>query len=158
MFPATEVSSGIALMVDARKIAQDLLTYIGAPAGTVNVLVRGASARQRLVVWLSPSVRVHESRLPRHFRGLDVIYERRQPARPLKSGTKNQHVLPHGDKWAIKGEGNGRLTSVFNTQGEAVNRAREIARRQKSELLVHGRDGEIRSRDTYGHDPYPPKG
>jgi hypothetical protein len=68
------------------------------------------------------------------------------------------HVVPHGDKWAIKGEGNGRLTSVFNTQGEAVNRAREIARRQKSELLVHGRDGEIRSRDTYGHDPYPPKG
>jgi hypothetical protein len=71
---------------------------------------------------------------------------------------KNQHIAPHGDKWAIKGEGNGRLTSVFSTQGEAVNRAREIARRQKSELLVHGRDGEIRSRDSYGNDPYPPKG
>jgi Uncharacterized protein conserved in bacteria (DUF2188) len=49
-------------------------------------------------------------------------------------------------------------TSAFNTQGEAVNRAREIARRQKGELLVHDRDGEIRSRDSYGHDPYPPKG
>jgi hypothetical protein len=24
--------------------------------------------------------------------------------------------------------------------------------------LVHGRDGEIRSRDSFGHDPYPPKG
>jgi hypothetical protein len=71
---------------------------------------------------------------------------------------KNQYVVPHGDKWAIKGEGNGRLTSVFNTQSEAVNRGREIARRQKSELLVHGRDGEIRSRDSYGNDPFPPKG
>ena len=71
---------------------------------------------------------------------------------------KNQHVVPHENKWAVKGEGNQRATSVHDTQAEATARAREIAKAQKSELLVHGRDGEIRSRDSYGHDPFPPKG
>ena len=70
----------------------------------------------------------------------------------------NQHVMPHEGKWAVKGEGNQRATSVHDTQAEATERAREIARREKSELLVHGRDGEIRSRDSFGHDPFPPKG
>ena len=71
---------------------------------------------------------------------------------------KNQHVLPHEGKWAVKGEGSKRASSIHDTQAEAAARARDLARRQKSELLVHGRDGEIRSRDSYGHDPYPPKG
>jgi hypothetical protein len=71
---------------------------------------------------------------------------------------RNQHVVPHGDKWAIKSEGGKRATSIYDTQGEAAGRARNIAHRQKSELLIHGRDGEIRSRDSYGHDPYQPKG
>jgi hypothetical protein len=71
---------------------------------------------------------------------------------------KNQHVVPHNGKWAVKGEGNTRATSSHDTQGEATGRARDIALRQKSELLIHGRDGEIRSRDSYGHDPYPPRG
>ncbi len=71
---------------------------------------------------------------------------------------KNQHVVPHQDKWAVKGEGNQRNTSVHDTQAAAIEKAREIARREKSELLIHGRDGEIRSRDSYGNDPFPPKG
>jgi hypothetical protein len=82
-----EMSNRAVRADDARKIAQDLLTHIGAPAGTVNVLVRGASARPRLVVQLSPSARVNENRLPQKFGGLEVTYERRQPARPfVRSG------------------------------------------------------------------------
>jgi uncharacterized protein (DUF4415 family) len=68
-------------------------------------------------------------------------------ARSAMSG-KNQHVVPHQGKWAVKGEGNQRATSIHETQAEATERARDIARRQKSELLVHGRDGQIRSRDA----------
>lgn len=71
---------------------------------------------------------------------------------------KNQHVVTHPDGWAVKGEGNERATSVHSTQAEAIEAAREIARHQQSELLIHGRDGQIRSRDSYGNDPYPPKG
>jgi hypothetical protein len=71
---------------------------------------------------------------------------------------KNQHVVPHGDDWAVKGAGNSKATSVHPTQADAIERAREIAQNQESELLIHGRNGQIRERDSYGNDPYPPRG
>ena len=40
----------------------------------------------------------------------------------------------------------------------AIAAAREIARNQKSELVIHGRDGRIREKDSYGNDSFPPKG
>ena len=71
---------------------------------------------------------------------------------------KNQHVVPHDGKWGIKGEGNKKLTSIHDTQKDAINEARDIARNQNSELFIHGRNGQIRERDSYGNDPFPPKG
>lgn len=71
---------------------------------------------------------------------------------------KNQHVVPHSDDWAVKGEGNSRATSVHSTQQEAIEQAREIAKNQQSELLIHGTNGQIRERNSYGNDPFPPKG
>mgnify|MGYP000848132955 FL=1 len=70
---------------------------------------------------------------------------------------KNQWVVRHGDKWAVKGKGNKRATKVTDTQKQAINVAKEIAQNQKSELIIQGRDGKIRSKDSYGNDPYPPK-
>lgn len=70
----------------------------------------------------------------------------------------NQHVVKRPDGWAVRGEGNSRDTSHHDTQAEAQARAREIAQNQHSEVLIHGRDGKIRDRDSYGNDPYPPKG
>ena len=74
------------------------------------------------------------------------------------SRKKNQHVVPHEDGWAVRGAGNSRATSVYQTQAEAIGEAREIARNQQSELLIHGENGRIRARDSYGNDPFPPKG
>lgn len=71
---------------------------------------------------------------------------------------KNQHVVPHHGEWAVKGEGNQKATSVHSTQQQAVNAAREIARNQQSELVIHRPDGRIRDKDSYGNDPFPPKG
>ena len=71
---------------------------------------------------------------------------------------KNQHVVPHGDDWAVKGAGNSKATSIHPTQAEAINRGKEIAQNQKSELLIHGKNGRIREKNSYGNDPYPPKG
>ena len=36
--------------------------------------------------------------------------------------------------------------------------AREIAINQKSEVFIHGENGRIRERNSYGNDPFPPKG
>lgn len=72
---------------------------------------------------------------------------------------KNQHVTPHPEGgWQVKGENNSRATARTDTQIDAISIARDIARRQESELLIHGRDGKIREKDSYGNDSFPPKG
>ena len=71
---------------------------------------------------------------------------------------RNQHVVPHGDGWAVRPEHGQRASSVHDTQRDAIEAAREIARNQESELFIHGRNGRIRERDSYGHDPFPPEG
>ena len=70
---------------------------------------------------------------------------------------KNQHVIPHKDRWGVGGQGNKRVTSIHNTQGEAIDRARGIAQRERSEVVIHRPDGRIRDRDSYGNDPCPPR-
>lgn len=71
---------------------------------------------------------------------------------------RNQHVVPHNGKWAVKGAGASRATVVTDTQKEAIERARGIAQHQQTEVLVHGENGQICARDSYGNDPFPPKG
>lgn len=71
---------------------------------------------------------------------------------------KNQHVGPHQDGWAVKGAGNQRATSVHDTQQQAEDAARGIARNQQSELVIHRPDGRIRNKDSYGNDSFPPEG
>lgn len=72
--------------------------------------------------------------------------------------SKNQHVVPASRGWAVKTAGAEKATRVFETQREAIQAGREIAVNNKSELLIHGRDGRIREKNTYGRDPHPPKG
>ena len=71
---------------------------------------------------------------------------------------KNQHVTPHPNGWQVKGAGNTRATAVTKTQSEAAAIARSIAINQKSERVIHGEDGRIRQKDSYGNDPFPPRG
>lgn len=71
---------------------------------------------------------------------------------------KNQWVVPREDGWAVRGEGNSRGTSHHATQQEAINTAKEIAQNQASELFIQNKQGQIRERNSYGNDPFPPKG
>ena len=71
---------------------------------------------------------------------------------------RDQHVVPHKDGWAVRGAGSRRASSVHNTQEQAIDAGRSVARNQGSELYVHGRNGRIRERDSHGTDPHPPKG
>lgn len=72
---------------------------------------------------------------------------------------KNQHVVPdQNGGWNVKGANNTKATKHTGTKAEAVNLAREISKNQNSELFIHGKNGQIQSRDSYGNDPFPPKG
>ena len=68
------------------------------------------------------------------------------------------HVVPNEGGWRVELEGTARARSSHPTQGEARQAAREVARRSGRELLVHGRNGQIRERNTYGKDPRKSKG
>ncbi|WP_184166308.1 DUF2188 domain-containing protein [Sphingomonas kyeonggiensis] len=71
---------------------------------------------------------------------------------------KGQHVVPSASGWSVKKAGSTRASSNHATQKEAVAAATQIARNQRTELYIHGRDGRIRERNSYGNDPHPPKG
>ena len=63
-------------------------------------------------------------------------------------------------KWANKRNDRTRVTSIHDTQREAINAAKENLRNQGGgELTTMRRDGKIRSKDTIppGRDPYPPR-
>lgn len=71
----------------------------------------------------------------------------------------NKHVVPNGDgSWGVKSQGASRNTKNFSTQKEAIKYGTNSAKKNNSELFIHGRDGKIRERNSYGNDPYPPKG
>jgi hypothetical protein len=69
---------------------------------------------------------------------------------------KDQHVVKREEGWAVRGEGNEKDTSRHPTQADAANAARDIARNQESEVVIHDGQGRIRDRDSYGNDPHPP--
>lgn len=71
---------------------------------------------------------------------------------------KNQHVTKHPNGWQVIGAGNERATKVVDTQKEAIEIARQVAINQQSELVIHGKDGKIREKNSYGNDNHPPKG
>lgn len=71
---------------------------------------------------------------------------------------KNQHVVPRDGQWAVKGAGNTKATRVVETQKEAITIAKQIARNQESELIIHRPNGQIREKNSYGNDPVEIKG
>ncbi|MCQ6960401.1 DUF2188 domain-containing protein [Mucilaginibacter aquariorum] len=71
---------------------------------------------------------------------------------------KNQHVVTHDGSWAVRGAGNSKVTKIVDTQQEAIQIAKQIAQNQESEMLIHGKNGQIRERNSYGNDSYPPEG
>lgn len=69
-----------------------------------------------------------------------------------------QHVVPNGTKWSVRKAGASKASGVFRTQQDAIKEATKIAKRQQTEVYVHGKDGRIRERNSYGPDPHRSKG
>lgn len=70
----------------------------------------------------------------------------------------SHHVVPHGDQWAVVRSGSDRASGLYDTQQQAIDAGREISQNQSTELFIHRPNGQIRDRDSHGHDPNPPKG
>lgn len=61
----------------------------------------------------------------------------------------NQHVVPYEDGWAVRREGNKRITSKHIKQSTAIRKAKSLARKHKANLIIHRQDGTIRDRVDY---------
>lgn len=72
--------------------------------------------------------------------------------------SKNVHVIPNGNQWSAKTEGSSRASKNFDLQSDAIQHARGMAMKNNSELLIHGRNGQIREKNSYGNDPKNIKG
>jgi hypothetical protein len=70
---------------------------------------------------------------------------------------RNIHTVPYGNKWAVKKEGIQDPLSTHNTKDAALDRGVAEAKKSKVEHVIHGRDGKIQDKDSYGPDSCPPK-
>ncbi len=68
------------------------------------------------------------------------------------------HTVKHGDGWANRRAGASKVSKTFDTKADAEGAGRSTAKREKTEHIVHKRDGTIGRRNSYGNDPYPPRG
>jgi uncharacterized protein YdaT len=70
----------------------------------------------------------------------------------------SQHIVknPSGG-WAVKKGGSSKATRIYETQKEAIEQGKKIAQNQKAELYIHGKDGKIQNKNSYGKDSCPPK-
>ncbi|SKF61497.1 Uncharacterised protein [Mycobacteroides abscessus subsp. abscessus] len=70
-------------------------------------------------------------------------------------------VVPRDGGWAAVGHGNSRASSLHSTQADAYAAARDYsANRGGGEILIQGRDGQIRDKNTIApaRDPRDVKG
>ncbi|MEO8210851.1 MAG: DUF2188 domain-containing protein [bacterium] len=62
---------------------------------------------------------------------------------------KNQHIIPLGSGWAVKEEGSRKFTIITDSKNTAIKVGRQIAKNEKSELVIHNKDGKIRDKKSY---------
>ena len=62
----------------------------------------------------------------------------------LKRASKINHVIKHQNGWAVKKNGAQRASVVFSNQGTAISNATQMARNDRSSVVIHNRDGKIR--------------
>jgi hypothetical protein len=73
------------------------------------------------------------------------------------SDPRNIWVVRNGDDWGVRQEGSSHVQS-FDRQQDAIDQGRTLAQMMGGELYIQGRDGQIRERNTYRQDPFPPRG
>ena len=66
-----------------------------------------------------------------------------------KKRTWHQHVVPYEDDWAVRREGNKRITSKHRKQSTAIRKAKSLAKKHKADVIIHRPDGTIRDRVSF---------
>ena len=78
---------------------------------------------------------------------VENVYENSRKS--SRKRTWHQHVVPYEGDWAVRREGNKRITSKHQKQSTAIRRAKSIARKRKADVIIHRAGGGIRERINY---------
>ncbi len=69
----------------------------------------------------------------------------------MANNDEDRYVVQHDGRWAVKKENAERASAVFDTQAEAIARAREIVDktgRGRGDVRIQGEDGKFRDSDS----------
>lgn len=70
----------------------------------------------------------------------------------------NVWVVCYRGQFTVKEQGHRARLIGGRTQREVIHFGRRRAKWNKSELIIQGRNGRIRSKDSHGFDKFPPRG
>ena len=65
------------------------------------------------------------------------------------------HVRPDPGGWAVVRAGETQARFVFPNRHDAVSAGRQLANRDRVELIVHGEDGQVVLSYDYRNNPFP---
>lgn len=80
---------------------------------------------------------------------LEAFFESSRSAN--KKRTWHQHVVPYQDGWAVRREGNKRITSKHRKQSTAIRKAKSLAKKYEADVIIHRADGTMRDRVHYNN-------
>lgn len=68
------------------------------------------------------------------------------------------HTVRRPGGWGNLSAGASKVPKIYATKAEAQSAGRKTAINQHAEHIIHNENGKIGSRNSYGKDPFPPKG
>lgn len=73
---------------------------------------------------------------------------------------KNIHTVYNSDRkmWENKAEKTSAPISSHHTKANALDKGERVSENTKVEHFIHGKNGKIQERNSYGNDPFPPRG
>jgi hypothetical protein len=73
-------------------------------------------------------------------------------------GKRDVHVTPRsGGGWSVQRSGASRASSVHDTPGGRCRRGETARPTGRGGVNLHGRNGQVREKDSFGNDPHPPQ-
>ena len=71
---------------------------------------------------------------------------------------KEHHVVPNPNGgWDVKKGSSTKSIKHFDKKDDAVDYGRKVSKNQRSELVIHKKNGTIQRSDSHGKDPNPPR-
>ncbi len=70
---------------------------------------------------------------------------------------RNVHTVHTEKGWTNRYENSNRTLGYYDTKVEAQSAGREKAMQNNSEHIIHGLNGRIQNKNSYGNDPFPPR-